>query len=88
MFKQETSYRDCKTFEELEDLVNRYSDYYNNDRHQWDRKQMTPAAYEAYMEAMTEEEFQVYLAEEQEKYDRMKKRAKDLVIARNKTLGV
>lgn len=88
MFKQETSYRDCKTFEELEDLVNRYSDYYNNDRHQWDRKQMTPAAYEAYMEAMTEEEFQVYLAEEQEKYDRMKKRAKDLAIARNKTLGV
>ena len=88
MFKQEAPYRDCSTFEELQDLVNRYSDYYNNDRHQWDRKRMTPVAYEAYMEAMTEEEFQAYLAEEQEKYDRMKKRAKDLAIARNKTLGV
>jgi transposase InsO family protein len=88
MFKQEAPYRDCRTFEELQDLVKRYSYYYNNDRHQWNRKQMTPVAYEAYMEAMTDEEFEAYLAEEQAKYDRMKKRAKDLAVARNKTLGV
>ena len=43
--KDEIDYKNCKTFEELKYLVAEYIDYYNNERHQWDLKKMTPVQY-------------------------------------------
>lgn len=44
-FKDECSYRECKTFEELIIVIDNYMDYYNNYRCQWDLKKMTPIQY-------------------------------------------
>lgn len=43
--KDDVDYGDCKTFEELREMIAVYIDYYNNDRPQWELKKMTPVAY-------------------------------------------
>jgi len=43
--KDEADYKNCKTFEELYLLIEEYMQYYNNERHQWDLKKMTPVVY-------------------------------------------
>ncbi len=43
--KDEVDYQDCKTFEQLNILIEEYMEYYNNERHQWGLKKMTPAGY-------------------------------------------
>lgn len=87
-FKDECGYGSCKTFEELQALVDEYAWYYNNERHQWDRKRMTPVQYEAYLLSLDEEGFGEYMRSEREKYDRMKEKAEKQAIERAKTLGV
>ena len=47
--KDEVDYKDCKTFEELEEKVNEYMYNYNNNRKQWNRKKMTPLEYKQYL---------------------------------------
>lgn len=47
--KDEVDYRDCKTFEELEEKINEYMYNYNNNRKQWNRKKMTPLEYKQYL---------------------------------------
>ena len=64
-FKDECRYYECKTLAELRCAVHEYGVYYNQDRRMWARKHMTPIEYEAYLTAMTEEEFAGYLAEEE-----------------------
>jgi transposase InsO family protein len=44
-FKDDIDYKECKTFEELSLVVEKYIEYYNNERYQWDLKKMTPVAY-------------------------------------------
>lgn len=44
-FKDDIDYRNCSTFEELKVTVEKYIDYYNNDRQQWNLKKMTPVEY-------------------------------------------
>lgn len=44
-FKDDADYRDCKTFEELNDVIGRYINYYNHERSQWNLKKMTPVEY-------------------------------------------
>lgn len=88
VFKTEVPYWKCQTYEELEAMINSYADYYNNDRHQWDRMKMTPAEFEKYLNSLSDEDFQKYIDLETAKYDRMKKHAESLAIARNKTNGV
>jgi len=44
-FKDDVDYRDCKTFEELRSLISEYMHNYNNERHQWGLKKMTPVEY-------------------------------------------
>ncbi|MEX0877996.1 MAG: IS3 family transposase [Candidatus Spechtbacterales bacterium] len=44
-FKDEIDYKSCRTFEELEMLINNYIDHYNNERRQWELKKMTPVQY-------------------------------------------
>jgi len=44
-FKDEVDYKDCKTFEELRQLIENYMRYYNYERAQWGKKKMTPVEY-------------------------------------------
>ncbi len=43
--KDDIDYRNCKTFEELKQMIAGYMDYYNHGRYQWDLKKMTPVCY-------------------------------------------
>ena len=43
--KDEMKYKTCKSFEELNSIINDYMDYYNNDRYQWNFKKLTPVKY-------------------------------------------
>ena len=44
-FKDDVDYKECNTFTELNFLIEKYIEYYNNARYQWDLKKMTPVAY-------------------------------------------
>ena len=87
-FKDEVDYEHCNTLEELQKLCSAYKDYYNNERRQWNLKQMTPVQYEAYLNSLSEKEYKEYLTIEQAKYDAMKKRAAVEATDRAKALGV
>lgn len=43
--KDEAECRQSRTFNELNDIIVEYMDYYNNGRHQWNLKKMTPIQY-------------------------------------------
>lgn len=43
--KDEIDYRNCKTFDELQDLIDHYMNYYNQYRCQWGLKKLTPIKY-------------------------------------------
>lgn len=43
--KDDIDYKKCKTFEGLHLLIEEYMRYYNNERHQWSLKKMTPVNY-------------------------------------------
>lgn len=43
--KDEVDFRNCKTFEELQVEIDRYIEYYNNYRYQWNLKKMSPIQY-------------------------------------------
>lgn len=47
--KDEIDYKECKSFEKLREIVTDYMDYYNNDRHQWNLKKMTPVEYRKHL---------------------------------------
>ena len=49
---------------------------------------MTPNAFEAYLNAMSEDEFQEWQQKEEKRYEAMKLRSKEKAIERAKTLGV
>lgn len=48
-FKDEVDYKNCKTFEELVEKIDKYMYYYNNERYQWNRNKMTPAQYRSHL---------------------------------------
>ena len=87
-FKDECPYSSCKDLGELQKKVAEYADYYNNERGMWDRQRMTPVEYENYLASLDEDEFQKYLALEEEHYEKMKERAAELAKKRYGTLGV
>ncbi len=43
--KDDVDYKFCKTFDELNMLIENYMQYYNYERYQWDLKKMTPVQY-------------------------------------------
>jgi len=51
--KDEVEYKKAKTFNELNDMISEYIDHYNNHRHQWNIKKMTPAQYRDHLFAST-----------------------------------
>lgn len=87
-FKDECPYEKCRDIEDLKKKIAEYEDYYNNERGMWDRGRMTPVEYEDYLLSMDDIEFARYLAQEEEKYNEMKKRAAELAKKRYGTLGV
>ena len=86
--KDEWDFRSCQSLLELQTRGRDYFEYYNTERRQWDRNQMTPLQYEAYLNALSEEEFERYLEKEEEKYEAMKKAAEERAVQRAKALGV
>ena len=44
-FKDDVDYKECKTFEELKNVIGKYIEYYNHERPQWNLKKMTPVEY-------------------------------------------
>lgn len=87
-FKDEVDYSDCRSVEELDELVYEYMKYYNKERCQWTRNRMTPVEYERYLDSMDEAAFAAYLKKETEKYKKMKARAAEKKKEHIKTLGV
>jgi len=87
-FKDECDYSSCNTLNELKKEVEKYADYYNNERGMWERRRMTPVEYEEYLLSLSPEEFGEYLAAEKKKYEKMKKNAAQLAKQHAKTLGV
>ena len=51
--KDDVDYKECKTFTELNLLIEEYIGYYNNARYQWDLKKMTPVGYRNHLLALT-----------------------------------
>lgn len=43
--KDDVDYKQAKTFNDLDSMINNYMEYYNNRRYQWDLKKMTPVEY-------------------------------------------
>lgn len=43
--KDDMDYEGCNSFEELEEVVDDYMNYYNNQRYQWNLKKLTPVGY-------------------------------------------
>lgn len=51
-FKDDVDYKNCKTFEEVRLLVEKYIRYYNTERAQWERNKMTPVEYRDHLLAL------------------------------------
>lgn len=83
-FKSETDYKDTQSVEELQALMDRYKDYYNNRRPQAGRMKMTPAAFEEHLLNMNESDFESYRSKEEEKYRQMMRLAREKAIKANK----
>lgn len=87
-FKDECPYRQSQTLDELRNEIQRYCQYFNEVRGQWNRNKMTPIQFEKYLRAMSEDEFQEWKQQEEKRYDEMKRKAKESAIERARTLGV
>lgn len=87
-FKDECDYRSCVSVEEIAHKVEKYVEYYNNERPQWTRNKMTPMEFEAYLLDMDDKDFSSYKSKEEQTYEKMmaqaavkaKKRAVDMGI--------
>lgn len=44
-FKDEVDYKNCKTFDELVEMIDEYMYYYNYERFQWNKLKMAPVQY-------------------------------------------
>ena len=86
--KQEVDFSACETIEEVEKRVKEYAEYFNKERHIWNRRKMTPLQYEEYLLSLSEEEWAVYLEDRQSEYNDMKAKASMKAKARYKDLGV
>ena len=47
--KDEIDISECTTFEEIFAVISDWTDYYNNDRYQWDLAKLSPKEYYAYL---------------------------------------
>lgn len=49
--KDEIDLKSCNNFEEVKKMVEKYMNYYNNERYQWGLKKMTPVQYRCHLKA-------------------------------------
>ena len=87
-FKDEVDFSDCKTIEELQNLCDRYKDYYNNHRRQWNLNRMTPAEFENWLNSLNDEDYEAYHQKRIREYEAMKVKAAQEAVRRATTLGV
>lgn len=85
--KDECDLSGCSTPEEVKEMIDNYVYYYNNERPQWTRNKMTPTEYEDYLNSLSDNEYSDYLQNEQEKYDKMMKKAREKALKRAVELG-
>ena len=85
--KDECDLSGCSTPEEVKEMIDNYVYYYNNERPQWTRNKMTPTEYESYLNSLSDGEYSDYLQNEQEKYDKMMKKAREKALKRAVELG-
>ena len=85
--KDECDLSGCSTPEEVKEMIDNYVYYYNNERPQWTRNKMTPTEYEGYLNSLSNSEYSDYLQNEQEKYDKMMKKAREKALKRAVELG-
>ena len=85
--KDECDLSGCSTSEEVKEMIDNYVYYYNNERPQWTRNKMTPTEYEDYLNSLSDNEYSDYLQNEQEKYDKMMKKARKKALKRAVELG-
>lgn len=85
--KDECDLSGCSTPEEVKEMIDNYVYYYNNERPQWTRNKMTPTEYEGYLNSLSNSEYSDYLQNEQEKYDKMIKKAREKALKRAVELG-
>ena len=85
--KDECDLSGCSTPEEVKEMIDNYVYYYNNERPQWTRNKMTPTEYEGYLNSLFDSEYSDYLQNEQEKYDKMMKKAREKALKRAVELG-
>ena len=85
--KDECDLSGCSTPEEVKKMIDDYVYYYNNERPQWTRNKMTPTEYEDYLNSLSDNEYSDYLQNEQEKYDKMMKKAREKALKRAVELG-
>ena len=85
--KDECDLSGCSTPEEVKEMIDNYVYYYNNERPQWTRNKMTPTEYEEYLNSLSDNEYSDYLQNEQEKYDKMMKKAREKALKRAVELG-
>lgn len=70
-FKDECPYQECRTLDDLRSLVSEYAFYYNEERPQPCRRNMTPVEFEKWLNDMSEDEWNLYLQSEMKKYNKM-----------------
>ncbi len=87
-FKDECNYSKARSIEELNELIQQYVQYFNEERGQWNRNKMTPIEFETYIRNMDETEFAEWQKQEEAKYQLTKKKSIEKAIERAKTLGV
>ena len=85
--KDECDLSGCSTPEEVKEMIDNYVYYYNNERPQWTRNKMTPTEYEDYINSLSDSEYSDYLQNEQDKYDKMMKKAREKALKRAVELG-
>ncbi len=85
--KDECDLSGCSTPEGVKKMIDDYVYYYNNERPQWTRNKMTPTEYEDYLNSLSDNEYSDYLQNEQEKYDKMMKKAREKALKRAVELG-
>ena len=74
-FKDECAYQECQSLEELRQLVTDYAGYYNYERPQLCRRNLTPVEFEAWLNSLNEKEWAEYLSIEEGRYTTMLEKA-------------
>ncbi len=86
--KDEVSFANCNSLDDVIKEIKDYEYYYNNERPQWTRNMMTPIEFEAYINGMDSDAYKDYYTKELEKYNKMMKKATLNAINRAKNIGV